>query len=48
MIEEILRAVVTIAVWELFGRDFVTWEGVGIPFRSKNRNTAERERNATK
>jgi len=24
-------------LWEWFGRDFVTWDGFGTPFRRKNR-----------
>lgn len=42
MIEELLRVVITIAVWELFAKDFITWEGFGTPFRRKNRNAPGR------
>lgn len=28
---------IIIILWELFFKDFITWEGFGTPFRRKNR-----------
>jgi len=32
-----LQIIATIVIWELFAKDFITWEGFGTPFRRKNR-----------
>ena len=37
MMADGVGAALTIAMWELFGRDFITWDGFGTPFRRKNR-----------
>ena len=34
---DIVHAAITIAVWELFAKDFITWDGGDTPFRRKNR-----------
>ena len=33
----VIQALITIGLWEWFGRDFATWDGFGTPFRRKNR-----------
>ena len=48
---DIVHAAITIAVWELFAKDFITWDGFGTPFRRKNRKPnakVERPQKASK
>ena len=33
----VLHAAITIVIWEWFGKDFITWDGFGTPFKRKNR-----------
>jgi len=36
-LEKVIGVAITIAMWEWFFKDFITWGGFGTPFRRKNR-----------